>query len=281
MTTGSPWSTRPTTPRRGGRHGHPVRPGPGHAALRPSTMTQGRGWSDRPHRQVRLGCGVGSDTPITKPRLTSVRWGIGAEHRPARRGRVAANGSWSAGRPVSGPEFSGDGGMRTEATSIMACMSSATERRSKLSAGLAPLVGPCPRCDLADTLLHEIPADRGEGEGCDAGRQPACRDQDGHGVAGRSVSSPACGGDGGGRIEATSIAGHRAPERSMTSMSSAIERRSKLDDVGHFDPRRSRRPHDPRSPGCTTVRWGIGAEHRPVRRVHVAVNGNWSAGRAC
>jgi hypothetical protein len=41
----------------------------------------------------------------------------------------------------------------------MACMNSATERRSK-----APLVGPCPRCDLADTVLHEVPADRGEGE---------------------------------------------------------------------------------------------------------------------
>jgi hypothetical protein len=55
--------------------------------------------------------------------------------------------------------------MRIEATSIagasnasarsMACMSSVTELPSK-----APLVGPCPQCELADTVLHEVPADR-------------------------------------------------------------------------------------------------------------------------
>jgi hypothetical protein len=61
--------------------------------------------------------------------------------------------------PVSSPACGGNSGMRIEATSIMACMNSATEvlevqRRS---------VSPCPQCDLADTVLHEVPADRGEG----------------------------------------------------------------------------------------------------------------------
>jgi hypothetical protein len=145
------------------------------------------------------------------------------------------------------------GGVRIEATSIMARMSSAEAQRRT--------VGSCPQCDLGDTVLHDA-------SGSDTVRWGTS------GTAGWSAARawrlPAgpcrarcCGGM---RTEATSI---------MACMTSAEAQRRSVGSCPQCDLASPRS----RSPG-SPPRGGGWRSARPARRERDAANGAWSAGGA-